>query len=210
MGFNYATLWGLQYFAGYEVLVAKENLEATLKLEGRSVCNVIPGTKLNIPEIAPLDYFRNWGVRWYVIDKKVPLIPTDQLKLLYSDKFRNVLEDSRALPLVFWRDGNGTASYQFRTNSIEIKTVRQTEGDLLVNVLANRYFSANIDGVDTSLRRTDDGKMVVTVPQGEHKVEIRYHERDFTKGIAVALFTLLGLGICGYVLKRKQENHVDG
>jgi hypothetical protein len=210
LGFNYATLWGLQHFAGYEVLIATDNFEATLQLEGRSVCNVIPGTQLNIPAIAPLEYFRSWGVRWYVVDSKLPLVPTDQLRLVYSDTFRNVLEDAKAMPLVYWLDDSSAASFRFKTNSVEIASDRQNEGHLKVNVLFNPGFRTTIDGRDASLTRTDDGRMAVVVPGGRHEVEIRYHDRNFTKGILISLVTLLGLLVCGYVLKRQSRRHVSG
>jgi hypothetical protein len=204
IGFNYATLWGLDHFAGYEVLVAAENFNAALKLECRSVCNVLPGIPLNIPEIAPLEYFRNWGVRWYVVDSKLKLVPTDQLKLVYSDRFRNVLLDAGAKPLVYWLDGTGTVSFRFETNSIEIQGVRQDEGNLKVNVLFNPDFSARIDGRTTRLTRTDDGQMAIAVPGGRHEIVIRYYDHNFTTGLLIALVTLLGLVMAGYVLKRRE------
>jgi hypothetical protein len=210
LGFNYATLWGLQHFAGYEVLVAKENFQAALKLEYSSVCNVFPGVAVNIPEIAPLDYFRSWGVKWYVVDSKVPLVPTDQLKLVFSDKYRNVLQDENARPLLYWLDDNSAVSYRFLTNSIEIKSDRQREGDLKVNILFNPYFTASIDGRDTGLSRTDDGQVAVAVPGGKHEVEIRYHDRNFSNGMLISLGTLLVLIIYGYILKRLPPRQIYG
>jgi hypothetical protein len=210
LGFNYATLWGLHHFAGYEVLVAEENFRTALKIEYNSVCNVMPGSTVNIPEIAPLDYFRSWGVRWYIVDSSLPFVETEQLKLVYSDKFRNVLQDSAARPLVAWPDAYGAVQFQFKTNSIEVQSDRETAGTLQVNVLYNPYFSVSIDGRPVLLTRTDDGQMEVAVPGGSHAIEIRYHDRDFNKGILISLATLTVLLTCGYVLKRCRACHGRG
>jgi hypothetical protein len=204
LGFNYATLWGLHHFAGYEVLVAADNLKASLDLDFRSVFNVDPEIPLNIPQVAPLEYLRNWGVKWYVVDSKLSLVPTDQLKIVYSDRFRNVLMDDQARPLVYWIDGIGTVTHRFQTNSIEITSERSSAGRLNVNILFNPFFKASIDGRATPLLRTADNQLVLDIPEGSHTISVRYHDQNFIHGVVVSLLTMLSLVLCGYVLKRRR------
>jgi hypothetical protein len=68
LSLNYATLWGLFHFNGYEPMISKHNNEATLGFPRESVSyEVFNKTPL------PYDYFRKWGVRWYVVSRNVEL-----------------------------------------------------------------------------------------------------------------------------------------
>src|SRR6185369_7937425 len=82
LGYNYAMLWGLQHFGGYEALLSGENFNASLRLINNSIFNVAPDTALNFSTDVPLEYLRKWGVRWYVVAGQIPLAGTDGLELV--------------------------------------------------------------------------------------------------------------------------------
>ncbi len=121
MGFNYATMWDIYHLGGYDPLVPKDNYRRSLGLYYFST--------FMDPNI-PIDYFRLWGVRYYVMMNpgkakwinetskaaamQLGAYVTDWsgykkqlhdsgLTILYKDEYRTVLEDSMASPLVFWQ-----------------------------------------------------------------------------------------------------------
>jgi uncharacterized membrane protein YfhO len=164
---------------------------------------------LDLKAEAPLDYLRNWGVLWYVIDSRIPLVTDDEFKLVYSDKFRNVLRDSKAKPMAYWLDGNGNLPYTFNTNSVILRSNRKSDGILKLNVLFNPYFSAETGRQILPLTKTEDGQMAVAVPGGDHEVVIKYRDLDFEAGVKVMLASLLSLAAVGLFIKYRKFNLHD-
>lgn len=187
LGFNYATLFGLYHFAGYETLVSDKNLMASKGLNYSADFQVDKGTTFN-PSLSDLEYCRKWGVKWYVVDKKVQVDPAGVLKLVHNDDKRVVMLDAAAMPFVHWHDNKTEdgVSHSFSTNSIRAVTDRQTSGRLIVNVLYNPFFKATIDGDKTEITETSDMQMLVTVPPGRHAIKITYSDPYFTAGLLIS------------------------
>ncbi|OGU16333.1 MAG: hypothetical protein A2076_02820 [Geobacteraceae bacterium GWC2_53_11] len=202
-GFNFATLFGLYHFAGYETLVSDRNSNAALKRNNSADFFVDKGARFN-PSASDLEYFRKWGVRWYVLEKNIAVDKSGVLKLVYSDANRLILCDEAAKPMVFWVDSlnNSGTRHTFTTNSINITTERETTGQLIVNVLYNNFFRATIDGKQSELYETPDSQMRVVVPPGRHVVKISYSDPYFISGIYVScaflLLVLAGWGGCRF------------
>jgi hypothetical protein len=187
LGFNYATLFGLYHFAGFESLVAEKNSRATMNLNFGADFFVDDGATF-APSATDLEHFRTWGVMWYVVDRRVPLPANGLLKQVYSDGKRVVLHDDEARPFAFWRDsrrGDG-ADLSFAVNDLTVRTQRDSGGELVVNVLHNPFFSATIDGRTAEIIETPDMQMQVTVPPGTHRVEVSYRDPYFTAGLRIA------------------------
>jgi len=203
LGFNYASLWGLDHFAGYESLVTKKNSNAALHLNYYASFPVTPGVPLDVRSQLPLEYLREWGVKWYVVDGNVALGNLETLKLVYRDEFRNVLHDSRGRPLVRWVDdlGNDRLGYQVLTNTIEMHSSRATAGVLRINVLFNPFFVAAIDGRRGEIAETPDERMAVVVPGGDHRVTIQYADPYFRYGLYVAALFLSVVGVLLLLLR---------
>ena len=72
----------------------QSNSEAALGLNDTALAVYRPGLNLNIA------YLRQWGVRWYVVDAKIPLNNAMGLVRVQANGVRNILEDPQALPLV--------------------------------------------------------------------------------------------------------------
>ncbi|GAM10535.1 bacterial membrane protein YfhO [Geobacter sp. OR-1] len=208
LGFNYATLFGLYHFAGYELLVSQKNLDAALGLNIRADFNLQPGAPLDIPAALPLDYFREWGVKWYVVDRGVNLQGIGGLEQVFRDERRIVLRDRSARPFVYWLDnpGAGGVPHRFTTNSIFTVTERATAGPLLVNVLYNGFFKADIDGKPAGIAETGDGQMLVVVPPGRHEVRISFVDPYFRAGVYVAagflLLAVIAIASCRFCGRR--------
>ena len=194
LGFNYATLFDLYHFAGYETLISEKNSLAAMKLNNSADFFIDSGTPFS-PSAEDLAYFRKWGVKWYVLEKSVEVDRSTELVHAYSDKNRSILRDDAARPFVFWLDGSGNngISHSFSTNSLTVTTSRETEGRLLVNVLFNSFFRATVDGRETSLTETADSQMMVTMPSGRHRLVITYRDPYFKTGVYISLGFLLSV-----------------
>jgi hypothetical protein len=194
LGHDYATLWGLYQFGGYDPMVPDRNQVAALGIQNNPVFNLPADEPFTIPS-ETLEYFRNWGVKWYVVDRAIPLGDDSVLKLAYSDARRNVLRDMQAKPVVYWGNGPtkvGTIVYRFRTNAIEVDYTGESAGPLVINVLQNPFFSARLDGNAIPIAATGINQVVVSVPEGRHRVVLKYTDLNFIYASVVsALFVLL-------------------
>ena len=212
LGFNYPTLFGLYGFGGYELLLSGKNSEATFSLRERSVFVAQPGVPVNMAVDLPLEYLRDWGVKWYVIDRNVTLAGTDNLVEAYRDERRTILLDPAARPFVSWGDGfdDTSLTYRFRTNAVEIASQRESAGALVVNVLYNPFFRATVDGRDAALTETGDGQMRVDVPGGRHAIHLKYIDPYFYYGLLVSMVSVLIISIAGYILKMRCKKAMAG
>lgn len=212
LGFNYATLFGLYHFAGYETLVSDKNLMASKGLNYSADFQVDKGATFN-PSLSDLEYFRKWGVKWYVVDKKVLVDYSGILKLVHNDDKRVVMLDAAALPFVYWQDSEAAdgVSHSFSTNSIRAVTDRQTSGQLIANVLYNPFFKATIDGDKAEITETSDMQMLVTVPPGKHAIKITYSDPYFTAGLLISggFFAFVVIGGLFYRDKVKRRPHLS-
>lgn len=186
LGFNYATLFDLYHFAGYETLVLDKNQKASMDLNSSADMYLDRDTWFS-PSLEDLQYFRKWGVKWYVLDKAVRLNSSGILDLVYRDDKRSILYDSKAKPFVSWLDNvdRGEVNSSFTTNSIKITTAREEVGVLLLNVLYNPFFSATIDGINAKITESKDQQMLLEVPSGKHAINVSYSDPFFKAGIFI-------------------------
>jgi hypothetical protein len=191
LGYNFATVFGLNHFAGYETLVAKVNLTAAL--DRNSSADFYVDNNYFAPSTADLEYFRAWGVKWYILEKKVKTKQDSILKPVHSDNNRLVLYDEAARPMVYWKDAilSTEVVYSFSTNAASMLTDRANFGQLVVNVLYNKFFTATIDGRKTELFKTDDDQMLINVPSGKRSVRIVYSDPYFITGLYIS---------CGFII----------
>lgn len=198
LGYNFAMLWGLHHFGGYEALLSQKNFIASMELVNNSIFNVETDKPLDFSADVPLEYLRKWGVKWYVVNSQTLLAKTEGLELVHSDRFRNVLYDPAGKPFVYWADGQGGAvpGSRFRTNSVEIATQRVGEGLLMVNVLYHPFFRGYLDGKEIPVTETEAGQMSIVVPTGQHKIQLMYIDSSFRKGLVVSGVIILAIALC--------------
>lgn len=195
LGFDYATLWGLFQFGGYDTMVSEKALMVTLGMKNNPVFNLPANEPFRIPSDT-LEHFRKWGVRWYVADKAIPLGANTVFKLIYSDQHRNVLADPRAKPMVYWQENrtdSGTVHYNFTSNAVEVDCTSKTGGTVIINVLHHPFFSAQIDGKPLPITETADNQISVYAPEGGHRIVLKYADKNFIYGslLSVAFMLLL-------------------
>ncbi len=182
LSFNYATLLGLNHFSGYEPLLSKVNYLNTLKLNYWSGTAVLKGP-------LPLDYFRKWGVKWYVASKDYDFAKTDNLVPKFTDKYRTIYYDSKALPLFYFDKDKSYSGieYKIKTNSIILKVNSSIEDKLGINYLYNPDFNATIDGRPVDIQSGDHYQIMLPISKGEHIIEIKYSDPSFILGCVVSL-----------------------
>jgi len=204
LGYDYATLWGLYHLGGHDSLVPEENFKAAFQLSYESTLKVPPGSVLDDKLKSSLAYFRLWGVRWYVVDKAVPVGDSGGLQLYHEDPTRKIYFDPAGLPFAFWADSAEPPGirYAFRTNSLVLHTERPSAGTALVNILWHPFFSAEVDGNRVAIARTNGGQLLVDVPAGNHIVAVTYADPYFRAGLFVALVTLAAVLGYGWVCRR--------
>jgi hypothetical protein len=210
LGFDYPTLFGLYGFGGYELLIPEKNSQATFGLRERSVF-VVDNEPLDIRTGLPLGYLREWGVKWYIIDRSIPLANIDGLRLVRSDGLRHILFDQSAKAFAYWLDDpfGPKVQWRFTTNSLIMETDRNTLGPLMVNLLYNPFFKARIDDRPVGMNETPDGQMLVTVPEGRHSVVITYCDPYFVYGKAISGVAAICVIALVMVLKIRQRRRLN-
>lgn len=206
LGYNYASLWGLYHFGGYNALVPDRNHRATLGLINSSVYNLPSGMPFEVtPET--FEYFRIWGVRWYVVDARIPPPVGNSFKLMKRDAFRNVFYDAEARPMAYWADTGRDSSIasSFKVNSMVIDVERDSGAELVLNVLYNPKFTATVDSASVPLVETAVSQVAINVPAGRHKVKLTYSDRPFLAGVAIsACLSLLAVAFAIFGKPGKQ------
>jgi hypothetical protein len=207
LGFDYATLWGLFHFGGYDTMVSEKGRVAALGIKDNPVYNLPANEPFRIPSDT-LEYFRKWGVRWYVVDKAIPLSGDGTFKLFHSDRYRNVLLDPLAKPLVYWQDdlkNTGMIHYRFKSNSIVVDCKSDTGGTIIINALQHPFFSAKLDGKTLSITETADNQMSLYVPEGQHRILLKYSDESFIYGALLSVAFILLLMPCFLSRKVKAQ-----
>jgi hypothetical protein len=216
LGYNYATLWGLHFFGGYDPLMPERNFNATMGRINRGDFNVEKGKSLDIVTDVPLEIFRRWGVKWYVFEKSIPLVNTGGLvNTSFGDETRNVLNDPAALPLVYWSADPKKAgiTYRFSANSVGIEADSNHGGELIVNLLYHPFFRAFTSSSNLVVGETAQGQIVLTVPPGHQVITLRYVDRDFVTfgpvSLVVAVCLVAWWPGAQYVARRRREGRAD-
>jgi len=203
LGFNYASLWDLYHFAGYEPLVPKVNAEECNYMNFDAVYN-------NDDGVLPIEHFRKWGVKWYVVsndklDKYKSYMEAKGLVESFYDEYRTVFKDNGAKPFIAPASSGESSvlSYSIETNSITFET-SSPHGDVYeLNFLYNPFFKAYIDGNKAKLDVNNYDQMSIYVPEGNHKVKVVYHDPYFTAGCIAALCFSMIAPLCIILTKFK-------
>ncbi len=205
LGYDYATLWGLYHLGGHDSLVSEENFKAAFGLGYEATIKVPVGLAMDLTNI-PLEYFRNWGVRWYLVDKAVTVSKFGSLQLFYEDAIRKIYFDPAGKPFAFWGDSKDALGIQheFRTNSIILHTQRSTGGSLLVNVFRNPFFTAEVDGRKIAIAETNTKQVLLEVPAGSHVVVVGYADPYFMAGMFISLLSFVLILGYGWFWRRKE------
>lgn len=202
LGFNYATLLGLYYFAGYEPLISTENSEACLGL------NYI--ATIESDELIPVDYLRKAAVSWYIIPKNKVEEYTKKLSSYgiikkYSDENRAVFFDAKASSMIYNSNGEKIdgQDYRITTNNIELSIDNEKANRIIFNNLYNPFFKGYIDGKMTTITPIDNIHFSISVPKGKHNIIIKYRDPYLMVGTYIATLFFI-ICIIRYIFNRNK------
>ena len=206
LGYDYAALWGLYQFAGYDPFVSADNSEHVFGLNYDAMIDRNGGAGAAIDS---LDYLRSWGVRWYVAPVGTPSAELAGMVPVASDDDRVLYRDDLAVPMAFALvDGSAVAegvSLDIGTNRLTVHTDRAAETTVVVAFLANPSFVLTVDGVPRTLGRDATGRMTFAMPAGAHVAQIVYQDRSYQLGIVVLLVGALATGAVAFVADRRRR-----
>ncbi len=201
LGFDYATLWELHYFGGYDPLVPYANYRLTLSLDYNAVI-------CSPPEYVPVEYLRQWGVRYYIVNEPhvtryEPFLLAQGMRRVHTDQQRVLLEDPRAFPLAASRDCDVGRLSRDGDDLVATVSCRETSA-VVFQFLYNPFFAATIDRQPSPLIETPMSHTALQVPAGRHQIRIAYDDPWIDEGFAVAL-AALAITALMFLLYRKRR-----
>ena len=188
LGYSLPQKYGLLSLAGYEMLLPANNVVASLGLNMSGFYNDL---SLGNYEISDLDHFRNWGVRYYVVNNQFieRFGPLSFGEVIYEDDKRTVFYDSEAMPLVYLRnDTSEVLDVRIGVNKIEVNAPRMEANEYLYfNFVYNERFQAFADSKRIEVAETYDNKIVVSIPADTERIVLRYVESRFWLGLWISV-----------------------
>ena len=206
LGYNYATLFRLFHFAGYDVLLPEANQK---ELKGLKRDSSVPKP----PNADFLGRLRKWGVRWYVFPSPLPdsfarFARKENLVLLKNETGRAIFEDRAALPLAWRMEKGEVRALENRVsgNSWTVATEDKGFGCLTINTLYNPGFRASPSGASVAML---DGQVEVCYPAGSLVIELRYVNPWLWLGAWLAALSLAVFGVV-LLLRRNRARSASG
>lgn len=185
VGYNYAALFNLYHISGYDILAPKSNYEASTRIEPLRFFNLTPSLQ---------QYYRTWGVRWYIFLKYPPSFPVEslnyrQLQLLpiyktlrenissanyfskrelgkaFTDSKRIIFEDKRAKPLVYQKNSESSVEIKYE---IGVNSISMETSSLDESIIVINFL------YNPDFRAILDGESVLNIAETSIKqMEIR-------------------------------------
>jgi len=192
LSFNYATLWKLYHFSGYEnPMMLKSNYTYSHQYIIETMQNDFN------QESFPIDYFRTWGVKYYVMKKRqtslIQVLQGNRCTLAFDEDDRLIYYDKEANPLFYWKRNiqEEGIEYQIKTNTIQISIDTDQPDSLIVNFLYHPFFQTHIDGMKAETRHTQYHQISLFIPKGTHDITIRYTDPYFKYGCILTLISTI-------------------
>lgn len=202
LGYDYATLWKLHYFGGYDPLVPLQNYQATLRLDYNAVLCVDPHQ-------VPIDYFRRWGIGYYILD--APSAPSYEpsltqlgMRRIAREPERVVMFDPLAPSLV---SGPGCTMRSLGSFGDDLTAVVDCARDSTVTLrfLFNPDFVVRIDGRETQPAPTAEGQIALPVLHGTHLIRVAYEDAAFTAGLRIATATIAAAALAFLLIRLERS-----
>jgi len=200
--FDYATLWELHYFGGYDPLVPWRNLHLTLGLDYIAIFT-------DKPARLPVDYLRHWGVRYYILNQ--PWAPGYESHLaaqgfrrVYADPRRVLMEDPRPNPLIGSRECT-MRSLDRIGDDLRAVVDCKANSTLRMRFLYFPDFSATLDGQPAPIQSTVSGQILMPVPAGVHEIRLMYDDPRLEAGLWIALATACAGAVVAMLLRERRR-----
>ncbi|MBP5419005.1 MAG: YfhO family protein [Bacteroidales bacterium] len=199
---------GQEWMAVRSALSAQDVDGIAKQLEHSNAINML-NTKYFIynPSAAPITNPNAMGAAWFVDDVIYAPTPDDALKNVSTADLRRVaVVENNAL-----RSTPDSTATIVRTSYAPNKlTYHTTSSSDRLAVFSEIYYpkgwKATIDGNEVPIERANYVLRAITIPQGEHDIEMRFEPQSYTTGriiayIASAIVILLIIGGIAYYIK---------
>lgn|GEM_PF-1643638 len=183
LNWNYATLTDLYHFRGYPMpLISRLNVKYCIDISNYE-------KRLDQKQLVYLSF---WGVRYLITTdtaahrKELDSFP--QLKICATAPGILVCENTKALPLVWYKDQKShKITFEMNINRITIHPDRPEGGDIVVSIVPLEGYHYYFDGKRAGRLAEDVMPVILSLPPGVKKVELRYSDESFTAGIIILL-----------------------
>jgi len=183
LGFQYASLFGLFHFAGYEPLVPRLNAVETggLNYEA-SLTGAISREQLA--------RMRTWGVKYYVTPSRpakryVNALHGEGMSEFIISPGRNIFRDMKAAPLAKAPDGTPAGKVEASGGRLTARFARPFTGCAELNFLYHPMLRAEDDGV--KLERSPSGRILACASSPVREIAIYPSNSALKKGLIIML-----------------------
>lgn len=194
--FSFATLFDYFHFGGYDSLISKQNSKLSLGLNYNSIFNGPLSEEL-------LNYLSSWSVRYLITTdnsyNRSRLNRFDQLNLKYRDNDILMYENTRSLPLVYYRDNKEEPlKFDFGINEVSLYPDNISARTIVINVAPLPQFQIYINGINIGKINPNEAPITINIPPRTRQVTLKYVDYPFYTGIL--LFTLFVTGLMGFLV----------
>lgn len=157
---------------------------------------------------APVTTYLPRAKMYYNIDVHTPEEAKNVLKTdsTYDYHTRLLLEEKPTLAISRVDSTASTKIVRYESNEIELKVSTKQNGMLFLSEVHYPAWKATVDGKDAKIYKAFTTLRAVEVPQGEHRVILRYESDAFKTGSMISLATLvLSVGALGFFVFKKNS-----
>ena len=204
--YNYASLWGLFHFSGYDhPFILKNNYRSSLDYMVRIRYDNFKS------ESFPIDYFRIWGVKYYIMKKRQRLfrqvLSDNNCTLAYDEDDRLIYYDPAANPLFYWQESGKSEGihYQIKPNSIHLSVNSATSDSLIANFVYHPFFQSYMNLEKTETHYTKYHQISLFIPEGQNEIIIKYVDPYFQIGCTITLIFSIILLLLYIIVKTRHR-----
>ena len=160
-------------------------------------------------ESFPIEYFRIWGVKYYIMKKRQKLfrqvLSDNNCTLAYDEDDRLIYDDPAANPLFHWQESGKSEGihYHIKTNSIHLSVNNATSDSLIVNFVYHPFFQSYMNHEKTETHYTKFHQISLFIPEGQNEIIIKYVDPYFQIGCYITLIFLIILFLVYIIIKTR-------
>ena len=216
LGFNYATLYGVDNVLGYSVFLSVE-FYGNLTSLGIAYCE--NASFVGMPQ-GLVDLMNQYGAEWYIVPKAhgqpemfpryATALAVHGMKPVYQTDTCYIYKNEDPVPLVHPEsayNANETVSFVENINDITAHTTSDFKADDVAFIYSYLYrLHAYVDGREVELRQdADRTHLLIAVPDGAHEVVLRYEDERLWQCflITTASMTIFCIGMSFFISKTR-------
>lgn len=192
--FSFATLFDYFHIGGYDPLISKQNNKLSLDLNYINIFNSPLSEAL-------LNYLSSWSVRYLITTdnsyNRSQMNRFDQLKLRYESNNILMYENTRSVPLVYYRDDKEEpVKFDFDINEVNVYPDNSSARTIVINVAPLPQFQIYINEINVGKINPSEVPIMINIPPNTKHLTLKYVDYPFYIGVLV--FILFWIGLVGF------------